>query len=120
MKTIEQLEIESLQNALIANDFRISDAAKSLGLGTATMYRKIAQYRLATTYKPTPEFKEDPKGDLVKALKLVEDLMEYCDHCADFSNGNVANGVDEGNVLASNAFYRIKEQVQLLKNRNNL
>ncbi|MCE7944019.1 MAG: hypothetical protein DYG95_20765 [Chlorobi bacterium CHB1] len=43
---IEKLEEEALRNALLENGGNISQTAKKLGIGRATIYRKAKKYGL--------------------------------------------------------------------------
>lgn len=120
MKTINQMEAEAIQNALMVNEFSITETAKALGIGRATLYRKITEFGLKLRKDALPEFELDINEELKKTVKLVEDLMELINHAADFRNGNEANGLDEGQVMASNALYIIENKLKEIKNRNNL
>ncbi len=46
MKTMEELEIEALQSAIAKFNGNLTEAARALGIGRATLYRKVKQYGL--------------------------------------------------------------------------
>jgi transcriptional regulator of acetoin/glycerol metabolism len=45
-KTMSQIESEAISNAIQANKGNLTSAAKSLGLGRATLYRKVKEYSI--------------------------------------------------------------------------
>lgn len=44
--TMEQLEREAVLNALKSNKWKISNAAKELGISRATIYRKMESFNI--------------------------------------------------------------------------
>lgn len=46
--TMEQLECEAISKAIVAHKGNLSEAAKSLNIGRATLYRKVKQYQINT------------------------------------------------------------------------
>lgn len=50
VKTMNQLESEAIENAIFEFNGNLTEAAKALGIGRATLYRKVKQYNI----DPTP------------------------------------------------------------------
>lgn len=46
VQTINQMESEAITNAIIQYKGNLTEAAKALGIGRATIYRKIKQYNI--------------------------------------------------------------------------
>jgi transcriptional regulator of acetoin/glycerol metabolism len=44
--TINQLESAAIENAIVAFKGNLTEAAKALGIGRATLYRKVKQYNI--------------------------------------------------------------------------
>jgi transcriptional regulator of acetoin/glycerol metabolism len=44
--TINQLEASAIENAIVAFKGNLTEAAKALGIGRATLYRKVKQYNI--------------------------------------------------------------------------
>ncbi len=44
--TINQLEATAIENAIVAFKGNLTEAAKALGIGRATLYRKVKQYNI--------------------------------------------------------------------------
>jgi len=47
--TIESLEVEAIKNAITAYGGNLTETAKALGIGRATLYRKVKQYAIDVT-----------------------------------------------------------------------
>lgn len=50
-KQLNEMEKEAIQNALIANEYNISQTAKSLGVSRSTLYRKMREYGVTVDRK---------------------------------------------------------------------
>ncbi|MEQ1665072.1 MAG: helix-turn-helix domain-containing protein [Bdellovibrionales bacterium] len=49
VSTINELESVAIQNAIMSFNGNLTEAAKALGIGRATLYRKVKQYKIDPT-----------------------------------------------------------------------
>jgi DNA-binding NtrC family response regulator len=45
-KKMEELEAQAIENAIVQYKGNLTEAAKALGIGRATLYRKVKQYHI--------------------------------------------------------------------------
>lgn len=135
-----EARVEALDGALRVADYRLGEVSNYLGpFDHALMFRAlsetIAQVRAAlsaTPPKPAPEVVQcsmcqrgqpcgalpAPRPDATEALRVARealtDAVELLSH-ADFKNGNVHAGVDEGEVLADRWVQRIRAALEMLR-----
>lgn len=112
-----------IEKALRENNFSITDTSKKLAISGSELWDYIGEYGiLMRKSKELPTFDQNPLGDICSLISLLEDFMKYCDYNVDFRNGNTdtLGLIDEGQVNASNFFYKIESKIKEIRDRNNL
>lgn len=56
--------------------------------------------------------KKEINQQLLETLKEVDNFFNWGGFDIDFSNGNICNGIDEGDVLGNNAMVALIDQIQ--------
>lgn len=79
-RTLNELEANAIEKALLENGSDLTETAKSLGVGRATLYRKIKEFNIDPSNLGKPKTTRPSEGYFM-AKRQMQDLLDnkLCD-----------------------------------------